>query len=441
MTGHVLFRDDHLAAVRVHGDVVYLERSAPGLPATVFRIAPGQPPQAVAELDAGRPRGVVQGVEDDALICLEPEGTLAAISMRDGRRRVLRRLDPAPVAVAITPDHVVWCSSDTRELDGSFGPPQTGEVWRWRRGGDRAERLGEHGSFRPDLVAAPAPAPEVFVGAGKRLGVVDEAGLRWLAHEYQGVQHLACGDGVVFYTTHDRVKRLARGEATIVWRATIPLSLAAYGRTLVVGRSMVFDRRALVEQSAVIAVDPDTGSGAVLGLDTGNPAALAACRRGVLAIEEPWLDDDRRSCLVLYPWDTPPVAVLRGPPAIDPEAWRYPLVIQWWRPDGRGGAFQLGGDGAWSCAAGDPAAAGMLDPSVRPALLAAVQLWRDDTAYVGTGWVDLPQRRGWLVAWGEHAWYRAVGDRRSEAAQAVERLLELLAPACPPLAAVAREGF
>lgn len=450
MAGYVLFEDDHLALVRVDGDDVYLERSTHDLPPTLFRIAPGEPARPVAQLGAGRPRGALQAVEGDALLCLEADGTLAALSMRDGRRHALRRLDPAPAAVAITPAHVVWCSSDTRAMDGVRGPRLTGEIWRWRRGGEHVERLGEHPSFRPDLAIAPAPAPgrapDVYVGAGPRLGVVDGGGggLRWLAHEPQGVDHLACGAGALFYAAAGRVKQraLPLGEPRVVWRETIVQALAPHGRALVVARNAVIDRRVELEPSAIIAVDLDTGAGAVLALDVGRPTALAANAHGVFSIEEPWRAEDGRSRLVFYPWGEPPVAVRPGAPPIDPALWTYPPLIQWWRPDGGVGYFQLDAAGSWTFAdggAGAPAT-GAIDPAARAALLAAVQAWREDEEPTSTGWVDLSQQRGWLIAWGAHAWHRAAGDRESDAARAVARLLELLAPACPLLAAAAREG-
>jgi len=449
MAGRVLFEADHLAAVRAHGDDVFVERSAHDRPATIFQLAPGAPPRPVAQLAAGRPRGVLQAVEDDALICLEADGTLASIALRDGRRRALRRLVPAPSAVAITPTQVVWCSADTRRMDGIGIPRITGEVWRWWRGGERIERLGEHASARPDLVAAPPGAAraeaEVYVGADEQLGVVDAGGLRWLADEPQGVRRLACSADAVFYATQDRVKRLdrARGETRVVWRATIPLALAVapHGRTLLVARNAVIDRRVEVEPSAVIAVDLDTAAGAVLGQRVGRPVALAASVHGALAIEEPWLGEARPSRLVLYPWGEPPALVLPGPPLLDEAAWAYPPMIQWWRQGGSGGYFQLDAAGAWTCTTRDGAASGALDPAARPALLAEAERWREDAAPLATGWVDLSQQRGWLVAWGTLAWHRAIGDHASPAARGIDRLLALLAPACPPLAAVVREGF
>jgi hypothetical protein len=74
-------------------------------------------------------------------------------------------------------------------------------------------------------------------------------------------------------------------------------------------------------------------------------------------------------------------------------------------------------------------------------LLAEAQRWREDAVPLATGWVDLSQQRGWLVAWGTLAWHRAIGDRASPAARAIARLLALLVPARPPLATVVREGF
>lgn len=450
-SGITLLADEHLRLVRTHGDDVYVERSAIDRPATVFRISPGAPARPVAHLAAGRPRGVLQAIEDGTVLCLEADGTLVAFSPQDGRRAVLRRLEPTPAAVAVTPEHVVWCSADTRSLDGGGGPRVPGEVWRWWRGSAHVERLGEQPSFRPDLAVAPprtpipppALAPDIFVGADDNLGVIDASGLRWLAREPQSVHELACDAEAVYYTTHGRVKRRDRqlGEVRVVWRATIPLALAIWGQRLVVGQNLVYDRGAVVEQSAIVAVDLDTGAGAVLGQDVGRPIAVAANAYGAFALEEPWTYGEGSSRVVFFPWDAPPVAVLPAVPPLDPAAWTYPPFIQWWRPDGSGGYFSLDAQGAWTCAAADPPETGTLDPAARPALLAAVQRWREDAAHAANGWADLSQHRGWLVAWGEHAWHRPAGDRASEVAQAIDDLLALLAPACPLLAAVIREGF
>jgi hypothetical protein len=279
MVGRVLFEGDHLAAVRARGDAVFVERSAHARPATIFRLAPSAPPRPVAQFAAGRPRGVLQAVEDDALLCLEADGTLAAIALRDGRRLALRRLVPAPSAVAVTPAHVVWCSADTRRVSGIGTPRITGEVWHWQHGGDRVERLGEHASARPELAVAPAGAtPEIYVGVDEQLVVVAAGGLRWLADEPQGVRHLACSTDAAFYAAQDCVKRRdrARGDSRVVWRATLALVLTPHGRTLLVARNAVIDRRVEVEPSTVITVDLDAGAGAVLGQGVGCPAALAA---------------------------------------------------------------------------------------------------------------------------------------------------------------------
>jgi len=300
----------HLAnPIAVDDGVVFEQASAEGLTPILLH-ATSSGVREVARFSFSRPRGVLHTIEDDRMICVEPDGTLSAIAIRDGRREVLRFLAPMPAAVAITPEQVVWANSETRFLDGGGVREAIGQVWRWWRGTEDVECLGEHPSFRPDVAVAATTAiapgamtSPVYLAADYQLGVIDVDGLHWIAREPQPISALACSPDAVLYISSSQVVRRDQttGATSVIYRAQIPLQLAVHGRRVAVTRNGAYDRGRIVEPSHVAAIDLDTGEATILADDIGRPAGVAACELGVYVIAGS-IDYGGTSELVFVPW-------------------------------------------------------------------------------------------------------------------------------------------
>ncbi len=437
MTKRVLHTGAHLWNVRCVTSGLVFEQGTYNASPILFHVVPGQRPREIARLPLGRPRGVLQAVEDDRMICVESDGVLSAIDLR-GNRQVLRHLKPMPAAVAITPEQVVWAVSETRFLDGAGTREGTGQVWRWWRGTDDVELLGEQPSFRPDLaVGGIAAGPSemsspIYIAADHELGVIDTHGLRWLARSEQPITQLACSGSSVFYVVPGSVLQRdhATGLTQTIHRETIPMGVAIHDHRLVVTRNSVIDRRQLVESSAVSVIDLRGGPAHVLATDLARPGALAVGDAGI-ALVEGALDYGGTDRLVLIDWDSDPIAQL-APTELDDAIWQSPFAIQWWHPDGQGGYFSLDRQGDWRLHGTD--AYGQVGIDVLRRFEGWLAEWQADS---GT-YVDLSTNRGWLVTWGLDAWFRGVVAGASPQARAVAAARDLVVSVCPAFADIVR---
>jgi hypothetical protein len=380
-------------------------------------------------------------VEDHRLICREPDGRIVFIARHDLARTPIYKIDPLAAAVAITPEQIVWCTQDTRGMTGR-GPHDPGQLWRWWRGTDKPEYLGEHPGSMPELVvatrapiAATAMTSDVYFAADTKLGVIDQAGLRWLAEEAQGFQNLVTGPDALYYTTHGRVVRrdLTTGESRTIYRTEIPLAVAVADDKLVVGCNFVYERGTRAQESSLVIVDLETGASTIVARELGRPCELATDSLGIYVLEysEAWERPVDR--LTFVPWDEP--AIEHHVPAevpLDAERWQFQLLIMWWMPDERAGQFTIDGTGAWQLHVAGGPHAGTLDTTA----LRALQAWCDDARETTTAYPDLSQDRGWLVSWGTETWHRRTTDRASPAARAVIELCTLIAVCCPAFAQV-----
>jgi hypothetical protein len=389
-----LFQGRGLWNLRIVGTDAVFERSELNGPVTFYRMGADRRATALGGPARGIPRGVLRGIEDDWFVCLELDGTVALYSMRDGARRVLRQLVPAPVAVAVTPEQIVWCSRDTRGIGGGVHRVM-GEVWRWWRGTEDVERLGEHRASRVDLVVAPSPirtdamSADVYVAAEQQLGVVDLDGLRWLAHEEQGVRNLVCTRERLYYTTHSRVVELdlATGKRSTVWRESIPMALAIAGRRCIVSRNYVASRDRYAEQSALTVVDLDTREAAVIATDIGTPRELAVDDRGIYVICEPDIHHLSDPCrLVFVAWNERTVPVPWMPR--DPVLWSSDLVITMAFSDGVRGVVAVHADGKWDMAYPERRS-GTIAEHVREATLGELEDWFEDWRYRANGLIQV----------------------------------------------------
>ncbi len=309
-----------LRNLMVAGDEVFFERWDDGIN-TIFVMPVGEPAHAQVARETVSRAVTAPGaatlivVEDDRLICREPDGLVVAIDPHTAKRTPIYKIDPLASALAITPEQLVWCTQDTRGITGR-GPHDPGQLWRWWRGTDKPEYLGPHPGSMPELIAATrapiaatAMTSDVYFAADQQLGVVDQAGLRWLAEEDQGFQNLTTGPDALYYTTHGRVMRrdLATGHTRMVYRATIPLALTVADDKLVVGRNFVYERGARSEESALAIVDLTTGASTIVARELGRPCELATDARGIYVLEYSPAWDQQIDRLTFVRWDEPPL--------------------------------------------------------------------------------------------------------------------------------------
>jgi hypothetical protein len=111
-----------------------------------------------------------------------------------------------------------------------------------------------------------------------------------------------------------------------------------------------------------------------------------------------------------------------------PFEWGESLQIQRWLPDGTGGHFMLERDDWW-CGA----ASGELPPTVTD----AVNEWFHEAMPLATEAISVPAQRGWQVSIGYSVWFCAHEDFVSLTAIKIAKLVAILAPHAPPLAAMA----
>jgi hypothetical protein len=382
----------------------------------VVRLTFDGPPDEIA-VPRAHPDLTLVGSEGDDAICLEADGTLVVVGLVTKHRHVLRALAPMPCAVAVTPEHVVWCSAPAAS--------RPGEVWRWWRDTDRVERLGTHGDPLPHLAIRPVPLPypperlatDVAIAADRRLGLIDVEGLEWLADVDDTVRHLACTSGALIYATDDWLHHydLSTEEcARIFHLEVLPESLAATEDRVVVAHDR-HPNYSLVEARVLwIALDPPRSPSPwpLRAPNTLRAGMDVACGpHGALLVERTseFGDIDRVTYLP-YHW-TPF------------ESLTEHLTIHRWLPDGRGGEVLIERD-HWCCGP----ASGELPPGVT----ARVNEWL--RAVDLSGQSRAPITRGWQVSIGANVFFCAHADYWLQDAVTMGKLVRTLAPHIPPLA-------
>lgn len=167
------------------------------LDATVWRIGPRGAATEVVGIPDAHADGALIAVEHDGLLCRFSDGVVGTVTP-DGARHDLRRLEPAPVAIAACAEYLAWSSGDA--------------IWRWWRDGREApQRVGEHRranphpvrlAIRPSRRESARLAPDLVVAVLNRVGLVDAEELEWLAGADKGaISHVACRPGGIAYAT------------------------------------------------------------------------------------------------------------------------------------------------------------------------------------------------------------------------------------------------
>lgn len=390
-----------------HGEVYFSTRDATAT--TLWRAPFGFPPHAIAKLGGTR----LIAVEEDGLICLDADGTLAVRDRNGGHLHVLRVLQPLPIETVVTPEHVVWCSAR--------------EVWRWWRHGEVVERLGEHGVAAPRLVLRPVPrpypshrfAPDVAIWAGKRVGLVDTEGLEVLAEAALDIEHFACTTSAMFWLVGVHLTRYDLDTDTAGVAAEIEglaMSLAARDDALYLATNCV----QIPVPDAPAECDPPARVGVLEGDRFVTSTHLADPR---------WI----RNAMRLVPAAGGSYLVERGsgidrlaflPDDREPtkrDAW---LALERWLADGRGGQIMIAHGAWWSHGVrGD----------IPPAITERVNEWLQDNFDNAERVNQLPGASGWQASAASSVWFAVEHDRVSVHALAIAELVTMLAPHIAPL--------
>jgi hypothetical protein len=416
-----ILRDPVVAA----DDIVYVERRS--IDSRLIELAPGVPGRLVARLTNAHPDRTLLACETDGLICRELDDTLVSITREGGQRTVLRRLIPQPDEIVVTPEHVVWSAGK--------------EIWRWWRENDAVERLGE--CERPPLLAVrpievPYPpsrmAADVAVAAGTRVGLIDIEGLDWIAETEEPVGMLACTTGQIVLGL-----KVARPDLASLMREPI-WKLAACDLDSeqievvdeIDGRVM-----ALVATEGTAFLGITVGPGELNIASTVSKLGLAkdALLQLPWSLDQPTMQRQRMDLAVsarglvlveTLDWRTPP-RVTFLPFRRDSEDATQTLRIQRWFPDGRGAEIKIAAQ-EWSAGAATGELPAGLTARVNDALKVTVSA---NERPPGGGYA------GWQVSIGDHAAWCAATDHVSPSALAIARLVAILAPHVPPLAALA----
>jgi len=393
--------------VPVEGEVYFETQEA--ATSILWRAPYGFPAHAIAKLE----RTKLVGVEQDGLLCLDGDDTLFVLDRNGKSRHVLRTLTPSPVNITVTPEHVVWCSTD--------------EVWRWWRDADAVERLGEHAAHNPILALRPVPipypshrfAPDVAIAAGTRIGLVDAEGLEWLAEAATEVFLFACTSSALYWISGNDLVRFdldTEHAGTTAQLEGPVMSLAATADVVHVTTNCI---RVEMPGDEVI-LDPPAR---VTAFDARGQA-----HAGYLD-DASWLRDFMR----VFPGPRGQYLVETGD-YVDrltfmPNAWSETrrdatLTLQRWLADGRGGQLAIANGVWWSHG---------VSGDVPPDITARVNAWLVDNHVNAERASKIPQTLGWQASAANNVWFAANNDRISVNAVAIAELVALLAPHVPPL--------